>query len=138
MLEENGYVILSYIQINGVDMEFERHYHKSEKLYIEYLNVYGTVHFDCNECFCGRSWVLLTASKGDDWHKPYTITVTICDQDDYDIGQIYYCREENFTQVLRELINWMNDLEYGMCFYDEFIVDVENFFPDCGCRKEWR
>lgn len=64
--------------------------------------------------------------------------MTICDQDDYDIGQIYYCREENFTQVLRELINWMNDLEYGMCFYDEFIVDVENFFPDCGCRKEWR
>lgn len=119
-------------------MEFERHYHKSEKLYIEYLNVYGTVHFDCNECFCGRSWVLLTASKGDDWHKPYTITVTICDQDDYDIGQIYYCSEENFIQVLRKLINWMNDLEHGMCFFDELIVDVENFFPDCGCRKEWR
>lgn len=79
-----------------------------------------------------------TASKGDDWHKPYTITVTICDQDDYDIGQIYYCREENFTQVLRELINWMNDLEYGLCFYDEFIEDVPGFFPDCGCRKEWR
>lgn len=119
-------------------MEFERHYHKSEKYYIEYLNVYGAVYFDCNEWFCGRPWILLTASKGDDWHKPYTITVTICDQDDYDIGQIYYYREENFTQILRELINWMNDLEYGLCFYDEFIEDVPGFFPDCGCRKEWR
>lgn len=47
-------------------MEFERYYHKSEKYYIEYLNVYGAVYFDCNECFCGRPWVFLTASKVDD------------------------------------------------------------------------
>lgn len=105
----------------------------------EYLSVYGLLHFDDKECFCGQPWILLSAHQGDNnsgWEK-YSIGIAIHDQDDYDIGFVYYPGKEQFFNVLHELINWINDLEHGVICYDDFIEDVEGFFPDCGCEREW-
>lgn len=58
-------------------------------------------------------------------------------QDDFDIGYVYSVgNEKQFYEVLHELINWMNDLEHGVCSWDEFIDDIEGFPPDCGCKRE--
>ena len=117
-------------------MKFERHYYKSEKYHVEYMTVQGVVYFDNEYAFCGHPWILLSASKGDDWHNPYTINITICDDDDCDIEVAYYPGEEKFIDVLRELINWMNDLEHGVYSWDKFVKNMDDFFPDCKRRKQ--
>lgn len=64
------------------------------------------------------------------------IGVGIRDNDDFDIGCVYTAEnEEQFFNVLHELINWTNDLEHGVCFWEEFIDDIKGFFPECGCKK---
>lgn len=35
--------------------------------------------------------------------------------------------EVQFFDVLYELINWMNDLEHGVCFWEEFVDDIKGF-----------
>lgn len=100
----------------------------------EALVVNGSIHFDYNFAFCGRPYTFLNAYCG--WNS-YQIGVGIRDNDDFDIGCIYTAEnKEQFFNVLHELINWMNDLEHGVCFWEEFIDDINGFFPECGCKKE--
>ena len=121
-------------------MQIIRHsYYK--KFNVEFLYVVADIHFDCPDLFCGRTRMSLVAWKekenacGD---TEYTIQIVLHDQDDYDIGWVYYPEPERFTNVLHELINWMNDLEHGVICHDDF-VDTYNtsFFPDyLGCRRK--
>lgn len=104
----------------------------------EALAVNGNIHFDYNFAFCGRSYIhLITIKNAYCGWKDYQIGVGIRDNDDFDIGCVYTAEnEEQFFNVLHELINWMNDLEHGVCFGEEFIDDIKGFFPECGCKKE--
>lgn len=121
-------------------MQIFRHsYHK--KLNVEFLRVVADIHFDRSDLFCGRTWISLIAWEekenvcGD---TEYTIQIAIHDKDDYDIGFVYYPTPEQFTDVLHELINWMNDLEHGVICHDDF-VDTYNtsFFPDyLKCKRK--
>ena len=71
------------------------------------------------------------------WLEDYQIGVGIRDNDDFDIGCVYTAEnEEQFFNVLHELINWINDLGHGICLWEEFIGDIKGFFPECGCKKE--
>lgn len=110
-------------------MKIEKyHFVKSEALVVN-----GSIHFDYNFAFCGRPYIHLNACRG----RKYQIGVGIRDNDDFDIGCIYTAEnEEQFFNVLHELINWMNDLEHGICLWEEFIDDIKGFFPECGCKKE--
>lgn len=111
---------------------FRHSYHK--KFDLEFLRVVTDIHFDRPELFCGRTWMSLIASK----EKENTIQIVLHDQDDYDIGFVYYPEPNQFTDVLHELINWMNDLEHGVICHDDF-VDTYNtsFFPDyLGCKRK--
>lgn len=121
-------------------MEIIRHsYHK--KFNVEFLRVVADIHFDRPDLFCGRTWMSLIAweEKENAWgDTEYTIQIAIHDKDDYDIGFVYYPAPEQFTDVLHELINWMNDLEHGVICHDDF-VDTYNtsFFPDyLGCKRK--
>ena len=50
---------------------------------------------------------------------------------------IRYDTLDEFENVLHELINWMHDHEQGISIYDD-ILNIFNFFPDCGCeRTRW-
>lgn len=116
-------------------MNIERHLHKRKM----YLTADSSIYFDDENAFCGRPKIHLIAIKNrnDDWWNDYQIGVSIHDMDDYDIGYIYTAKsEEQFFNVLHELINWMNDLEHGVCFYDEFVENISRFFPSLGCKKE--
>ena len=120
-------------------MEIIRHSHYSKKYNYEYLTINGLLHFDDKECFCKQPWIHLIAFKDihDKWWKDYQIGIAIHDYDDYDIGYVYTAEnEEQFFDVLHELINWVNDLEHGVISYWDYIGDIEGFFPDCGCKKE--
>lgn len=102
--------------------------------FVKGLTVNGNIHFDCNFAFCGRPYIFLNAYCG--WND-YQIGVGIRDNDDFDIGYIYTAEnEEQFFEVLHELINWINDLEHGVCIWEEFVDDIKGFFPECGCKKE--
>ena len=121
-------------------MQIIKHsYHK--KFNVEFLYVVADIHFDRPDLFCGRTRMSLTAWKekenalGD---TEYTIQIVLHDQDDYDIGFVYYPELNQFEDVLHELINWMNDLEHGVICHDDF-VDTYNtsFFPDyLGCKRK--
>ena len=121
-------------------MEITRNSYHSQKHNIEYLRVLADVHFDRPDLFCGRTWVGLLAYKEAhfSWATSYTIDVVMHDQDDFDIGFTYCPEPDQFTDVLHELINWMNDLEHGVICHDDF-VDTYNtsFFPDyCECVRK--
>ncbi len=120
-------------------MEINKRVVGFQKNQSEFLNVQGILYFDGKECFCGQPWINLLAYTEPSWcWKTHQITIAIHDQDDYDIGFIYSPSKEKFFVVLHELINWINDLEHGIICYDDFIEDVEGFFPDCKCKREWR
>lgn len=104
----------------------------------EALAVDGSIHFDCNFAFCGNPYIHIIAIKNAccGW-KNYQIGIAIHDNDDFDIGYVYTAEnEEQFFNVLHELINWINDLEHGVCLWEEFVDDIKGFFPECGCKKE--
>lgn len=120
-------------------MNIERHFNNSKKYYHEYLTVTGLLHFDDKSVFCGQPWILLQTYKEPfaSYINKYEIDVTICDYDDYDIGYAYRPKtEEEFFNVLHELINWINDLEHGVASYWDYIRDIKGFFPECGCKKK--
>ena len=120
-------------------MEIKRYCYHSKKYNNEYLDVESILHFDNKEAFFGQPWIYLIAYKNgyDTLWKDNQIAVAIHDQDDFDIGFVYSAEnEDQFFEVLHELINWMNDLEHGVCSWDEFVDDTEGFFPDCGCKRE--
>lgn len=96
--------------------------------------VYSGIYFDEN-VFCIRPYVFLVAFKDTDlgW-PPNSIGIAIHDYDDFDIGLIYKPSEENYDNVLHELINWMCDHEQGISSYEELLRPNE-FFPDCGCER---
>lgn len=81
----------------------------------EALAVNGNIHFDSNFAFCGRPHIYLNAYCG--W-KDYQISVGIRGNDDFDIGYVYTAKnEEQFSDVLHELIDWINDLGHGICLW---------------------
>lgn len=117
-------------------MIIEQHLNKR----LRYLTVDASIHFDSKNAFCGQPSIHLIAFRNacEPWWKDCQIGIKIYDKDDYDIGYVYTAEnEEQFFVVLHELINWMNDLEHGLCIYDEFVSDIDGFFPDLGCEKEW-
>lgn len=120
-----------------------RSYHPKKCKYPrEQLTVTADVYFDTPELFCGRTWISLLAWKERhshfSWEHDYTIQIAVHDQDDYDIGWVYYPEPDQFTNVLHELINWMNDLEHGVICHDDFVdTYYTSFFPDyCGCKRK--
>ena len=101
-----------------------------------FLYVTSNIYFDEEECFCGRPYAYLAAIK--DKCFGYNIGIKIRDKDDYDIGLRYEVNDENFTNVLHELINWMRDHEQGISSYENMACNTYEFFPDLGCeRKRW-
>ena len=129
--------------VGGGYMEIKRYCYKNKKnpkYNREFLWVDGAIHFDDETIFCGKPWIGLLALKDlhDPWWNDYEIAVAIHDNDDYDVGVIYTAKnEEQFFDVLHELINWVKDLEHGLCYYNEFITDTKGFFPDLGCEKRY-
>ena len=100
-----------------------------------FLNVTSNIYFDDKECFCGRPYAYLAASKNRLFDA---IGIAIRDNDDYDIGLSYTTNDENFTNVLHELINWMRDHEQGISSYEKMACNTYEFFPDLSCkRKRW-
>ena len=117
-------------------IQYKKRKMEEPKVY-QYLTVFGRVYFDDNYCFCGWPYVYLVAYKEDNpFVKKNEIEIAIHDDDDYDVGFVYYPDQDNFSNVLHELINWINDLEHEVCSYDTYISDIEGFFPDCRCERE--
>lgn len=102
-----------------------------------YLLVYTYPVFDNRKIFCGVPFLSLHAIKheSNEWYRKYQIIVRLMDQDDFNLGKVYYpSNEEEFFDILHELINWMNDLEHGVCEYDK--VCDNDFFPILDCKME--
>ena len=111
-----------------------RHKQTSENLYVS-----GRLQFYDTQAFCGNVYIILIAFKDNNflgWHAN-EIAVHIHDYDDLFEGFIYYPRPEQFFDVLHELINWMNDLEHGILYFDEVFPDIDNFFPKLCERKRF-
>lgn len=98
------------------------------------LRIDSYIYFeDARYCFCGFPWVNLVT-----WKSKNQIGINICDKDDFTMGLVYYPKtEDEFFNVLHELINWMRDHEQGVSDFDKLIHDMFNFFPDCGCDRKW-
>lgn len=105
----------------------------------ERLTVFGSIYFDEEFAFFGHPGIILSAFRNvnkrvSDLWKENSITVTIHDQDDYYVSYEYYPEENDFFTVLHELINWMNDLEHGVCCWESYVRDMDNFFPNI-CKR---
>ena len=114
--------------------QITRHKQTSENLYVS-----GRLQFYNAQVFCGNVYINLIAFKDNSfwgWHAN-EIAVHIHDYDDLFEGFIYYPRPEQFFDVLHELINWMNDLEHGILYFDEVFPDIDNFFPKLCERKRF-
>lgn len=93
---------------------------------------------DDNAIFCRMPYVSLLANKDGlyGWKKN-SIGIGIRDGDDYDVGLIYITDDNNFFDVLHELLNWMKDHEQGVSDYIEMIEKLYDFFPNYyGCTRE--
>jgi hypothetical protein len=101
------------------------------------LHVSTNIFFDEPESFCGETYVSLMANKDSDEWQHYTIGITIHDEDDLDYGLLYHTNEENFEDILRELVNWMIDHENGITSVDKMYEDIFEFFPDLGCERTY-
>lgn len=108
------------------------------------LFVCSSIYFDDNECFCKAPYVSLLAEKKKDQtpesqkyiKNNYKICIYVADYDDFDIGLVYYPNtEEQFFEVLHELVNWMKDHEQGVSYYDELVSNTFEFFPDLDCKR---
>lgn len=42
--------------------------------------------------------------------NPYSVRLSVLDGDDYESEKLYQFTEDTFQEKLRELINWMNDM----------------------------
>lgn len=103
----------------------------------ESLSVFANIHFDNENGFCGQPQICLLTHKDNPafgWIENQ-IGITIHDQDDYDIGFIYEPSSEKFFDILHELINWIHDLEQGLISFDNYISDIDNFFPVYDCKR---
>ena len=104
----------------------------------KHLNVTSNIFFNEHGGFCGQTWINLHANKEEDvvW-RPYAIAIGIRDQDDLDVGLIYQANENNFEDILRELINWMIDHEKGISSVDNVFSkkNMLEFFPDLDCPR---
>lgn len=106
----------------------------------EYLHIHSDIHFDKEWVFCGKPYMTLFATKDKPGlcQKQYQIHVGVRDNDDYDVGFVYSpTTETEFFDVLHELINWLHDLEMGLVLHDDYVSDIEGFFPTFKCKKEW-
>ena len=106
------------------------------------LTVNSDIHFDSNWVFCGKPYMYLHAVYDKPMYgwKPYQIAVCVNDRDDFDIGVVYSPTREQFFDVLHEVINWLHDLEMGLCLYGDFVDGVKqgDFFPVLNCeRSNW-
>ena len=104
-----------------------------------YLSAMSDIYFDYKEYFCGATYIYLQAfkEKGFFGWSPYSIGIALHDHDDLDIALIYQANEDNFIDILQELLNWMCDHEQGISSYEK-IWEPLDFFPDLGCeRRRW-
>lgn len=77
-----------------------------------------------------RPYITLSAYKDaiSEWYGPYEIYMHVCG---YDFGYAYVYRmqnEEEFFDILHELVNWMKDHEHGITYWDDVISG--NLFPE--------
>ena len=96
----------------------------------ERLFIQSSIFLDNYAGICGRPFITLAAYKDAIlWYGPYEIYVHICDYDDFGYGYVYEMRnEEEFFDVLHELVNWMRDHEQGVTYWDDLIDD--KLFPE--------
>lgn len=99
------------------------------KIY-ERLIVQSSIFLDNYAGIYERQYITLSAYKDaiSEWYGPYEIYINICDYDDFGYGYIYRMQnEEEFFDVLHELINWMRDHEQGITYWDDIVSG--NLFP---------
>lgn len=97
----------------------------------ERLFVQSSIFLDDYTGICGRPYITLCAYKDviSKWHGPYEIYMNVCDHDDFDYGYVYKMHnEEEFFNVLHELINWMRDHEQGIIYWDNIVYG--KLFPE--------
>lgn len=80
-----------------------------------------------------RPYITLSAYKDaiSEWYGPYEIYMHVCGYDNFGFGYGYVYRmqnEEEFFNVLHELVNLMKDHEQGIIYWDDVISD--NLFPE--------
>lgn len=97
----------------------------------ERLIVQSLLFLDNYIGFYGRPYTTLCAYKDSisEWFGPYEIYIGICDYDYFSYGYVYRMQnEEEFFDVLHELINWMRDHEQGITYLDDVVGG--NLFPE--------
>ena len=97
----------------------------------ERLFVQSSIFLDNYDGICGRPFITLAAYKDaiSEWYGPYEIYINVCDYDDFGYGFVYKMQnEEEFFDVLHELVNWMRDHEQGITYWDDFITG--RLFPE--------
>ena len=78
-----------------------------------------------------RPYITLSAYKDaiSEWYGPYEIYMHVCGYDSFGYAYVYRMQnEEEFFNILHELINWMRDHEQGIIYWDDVISD--NLFPE--------
>ena len=114
--------------------QITRHKQTSENLYVS-----GRLQFYDTQAFCGNVYIILIAFKDNSFFgwNANEIAIHIHDYDDLFEGFIYYPKSEQFFDILHELINWINDLEHGILYFDEIFPNIDNFFPKLCERKRF-
>ena len=99
------------------------------------ITYWSDIHFNDEECFCGKPYVSLTLfTKQLPPHDIGTILIGIHDNDDFDIGLKYIPDIDNFAEIYNCLRNWMRKKEKEVSNYDDIWKPFE-FFPDCNCER---
>lgn len=112
---------------------------KSVSKTYERLFVQSSIFLDNYTGICGRPFITLHAYKDaiSKWYGPYEIYIHVCGYDNFGYAYVYRMQnEEEFFNILHELVNWMKDHEQGIIYWDDVISD--NLFPEFKSAKRER
>ena len=97
----------------------------------ERLIVQSLLFLDNYAGICRRPYITLSAYKDaiSEWYGPYEVYMYICGYDNFGYACVYRMQnEEEFFNILHELINWMRDHEHGITYWDDVVSG--NLFPE--------
>lgn len=111
-------------------MKISKYSYEAQGQLIKRLIVTSNMYFDDPKIFCGQTFLHLIATR-----DTSVIAITLHDQNDHDYGFLYLPVPDKFFDVLHELINWMNDLEHGVCNTHKYLHNKDEFFPTFDCTR---
>ncbi len=76
-------------------------------------------------CSCNHTGVRVLVRADTNTNSSYYLDMSIMDDDDYDHTVVFNCHDYvDFSQKLRLLVEWLNDIRGCYIFYDDLLQSI--------------